>query len=32
VRLANGATPFACQGAFLDPLGRAVAVSVRRLF
>ena len=28
----NGVTPFAYQGAYLDPLGRSVRLSVRKLF
>ncbi len=32
VRDAGGATPFAFQGDFLDPLGRSVRISLRKLF
>lgn len=29
---ASGATPFAYQGAYLDPLGRTVSIGIRKLF
>jgi outer membrane receptor protein involved in Fe transport len=32
VRDANGATPYRFQPAFLDPYGRIVRLSVRKLF